>query len=98
MAERCVTRDGTSRSPSDLPAYCGRRPPGILRDPHFLCHQPEQQIDVVPLPEEEEELDFMKGGQKPFGKLFPFDRHDTDGGVLRHACAKIGMSPCWPLP
>ena len=30
----------------------------------------------------------MKGGQEPFGKLFPFDRRDTNGGVLRHAAAE----------
>ena len=60
----------------------------ILRDPQFLRHQPEQQIDIVSLPEEEqeeEELGFLKGGQHPLGELFPFDPHDTDGGVLRHA-------------
>jgi hypothetical protein len=28
--------------------------PAILPDPQFLHHQPEQQIDVVPLPEEED--------------------------------------------
>jgi hypothetical protein len=59
----------------------------ILPDPQFLRHQPEQQIDVVPLPEEEE-FGFLKGGQEPLGKLFPFDRHDTEGGVLRHAAAE----------
>ena len=60
----------------------------ILRDPQFLGHQPEQQIDVVPLAEEEEELGFLKGGQESLGELFPFDRCDTDGGVLRHAAAE----------
>ncbi len=65
----------------------------ILRDPQFLGHQAEQQIDVVPLPEEEEELGFLKGGQEPLGELFPFDRCDTDGGVLRHAAAEDRHEP-----
>ena len=52
---------------------------------------PEQQIDVVSLPEEEE-LGFLEGGQEPLGELFPFDRRDTDGGVSATLPPKIGMS------
>lgn len=36
----------------------------ILLDPEFLRHQPEQQIDIVSLPEEEDELGFLEGGSE----------------------------------
>ena len=34
------------------------------------------------------ELGFLKGGQEPLGELFPFDRHDADRRILRHAAAE----------
>lgn len=63
------------------------------RDPQFLRHQPEQQVDVISLPEEEQELGFLIGGQKPLGEIFPFDRDDADGGVLRHTAAEDRHEP-----
>src|ERR1051326_568987 len=71
----------------------------ILLDPQFLCHQPEQQIDVVPLPEQEEKLRFLKRSQDSLGEFFPLDRRDAVCGVSPPAPAKNGTSalPSFPV-
>ena len=53
-----------------------------------MRHQPEEQVDVEPLQEQQRELGFLKGGQEPLRELFAFDRHDADRGILRHTAAE----------
>ncbi len=60
----------------------------VLDDPQFLCHQPEQQINVASLLQQEEKLGFLKRCQDPLGELLSFDGRDTEGGIFRHAPAE----------
>ena len=55
---------------------------------HSLRHQPEEQVDVELLPEQERELGFLKRGQQLLGELFSFDRYDADRRIIRHAAAE----------
>ena len=62
--------------------------PALFLDPEFGDHQPEQQIDVHPLPQQQRELALFKRRQQPLREFFPFDRHDADRRVLRYASAE----------
>ena len=55
---------------------------------HFLSHQPQQEINIKALPEQQDKLVLRKWGKNPFGKFFPFYWNNADGRIFRDATAK----------
>ena len=55
-------------------------------------HKIDECVDIAALPKQECEFGFLKGGQEAPGEVFPFNRRDADGGILRDTPAEALLS------
>ena len=65
-----------------------------MAHPELLGHQTKEEIDIDTLPQKQGQFRFMERCEQAFGKLFAFDRRDTDGRVLGYASDDDGQDLC----
>ena len=61
---------------------------GGLDIPEFAGQQSQNEIHIGALPQEHGQHAFLHRRQQASGEFLALDRHDGDGGVVRHAAAK----------